>query len=307
MHYTRKSEYSGGKDWMVCLAVTEHTPVCAILSNARTTATVNILSWNKACSIFPSPTFIHGKSYLLKATRMNSEYGDWEFASGTKIQDVLWDEEGTRTQPIQRQRRIGDRFAWIIDFPTHSIMCKPKVPDFVLEHCNFMLIETLDFSKPSRDDGGNSESDDSDDSDDDVSWPYGSTGLGWYELRCEPLIAQVLKYQYTHGSHYISPGCRPRKEIREEDDWGWRQVVMQRTNKLTLLELLKMDRSDRPENFHKIFKKYSNAVKSANRNSYVKLPPIEKPEQWLYVDEDIPRWYRAWEKEYEEPDKPTEP
>ncbi|KAL8928614.1 MAG: hypothetical protein Q9208_001848 [Pyrenodesmia sp. 3 TL-2023] len=285
------------------VTVTEHAPVRAILCNARTTATANILSWNKAYSIFPSATFIHGKSYLLKPTSIDSEYSDWEYASGMKLQDLLWDEEGINTQPIQRQRRIGDRFSWIIDFPTLGITCKPKVPDFVLEHCNFMLIETVDFSKPSRDDGDDGGSDDSDD---DVSWPYGSTGLGWYELKCEPLIAQVLKYQYTHGSHYISPGCRPPKDIREEDDWGWRQVVMQRTSKLTLLELLKIDGSDRPENFRKIFKKYSDAVKRVHRSNHIKLPSIEKPKQWLYVDEDIPKWYRAWEKEYDKPENPTE-
>lgn len=326
MAYTKKSEISGGRDWKICVALTQHTPICAILCNAHATAKINILTWNTAYSIFPLPTFIHGKSYLLKPIRMDSEYGEWAFPSGMKIQDALWDEERTRNHPIREQRRIGDRFTWTIDLPTRGITCRSKVPDSVLQHCHFMLrkIMDLDFAKPNtdndRDDGrsggyddegddeGGDKGDDSsngvsDDSadydarDDYIGWPYESTGIGWYELRCQPLEAQVLKYQYTHGSLYMSQRHSPSKKVRDEDNSSWRHLVVQRTNRLTLLELQKMGLDDRPKKFAEVFRKYVRVVKRPERQVDDMLPAIKKSEEWVYIDEDIPKWYRAWEKE----------
>ena len=47
------------------LHVTICTPVESILQTYTTTE-VNFLSWNKAYSIYPLPTFIQYKSYLLQ-------------------------------------------------------------------------------------------------------------------------------------------------------------------------------------------------------------------------------------------------
>lgn len=200
---------------------------------------------------------------------------DWDYLRPWwRIQDALWEEEEEAgNHPVWEQRRIGDRFTWTIEFSIRGITCKPKVPDFVLEHCHFRL------SKKTDDGSGE-----------------GNTGLSWYDLRCAPLKAPVLKFQYTHGGpHYGS--LVPIPSDRHEDFVGsWRTLVLQRTDRLTLLELQKMDPSDRPVNYNVIYGEYAALVKKPNRKLDFRVSKIKKPKGWRHVDEDIPRWYHAWEK-----------
>ncbi|MCJ1251000.1 hypothetical protein MMC30_008231 [Trapelia coarctata] len=106
-------------------------------------AVVNIITWNKAYALFPLPTFIHRKTYVLQ--KLNDyrgaqllKYGQ----RGWKIQGTLWPEEETPSHPFQARRRIGDKFTWTIPFNTLNIR-HSSTPDSVLEY-SFFSVNTTD-------------------------------------------------------------------------------------------------------------------------------------------------------------------
>lgn len=131
-----------------------------------------MISWGKAYALFALPSFVQHKAYLTRRldSRSREQVARYSY-KGWKAQDILWPEEAIARRPIQQQRRVGYRFTWIIDLPTHDITSEPTTPDFVLEYSQFQLYEEEDAV----------------------------TGLRFYAVQAEPFTAPVLKYQYTHG------------------------------------------------------------------------------------------------------------
>lgn len=110
-----------------------------ILRNFHSTAVVNFFTWNKAYAIFPLPTFVHHKAYLLKPldnylSTLLEKYS----RRGWRFQEAMWPEDESSNQPIQDTRRIGDEFTWMIPFDTSNVNWS-KTPDFVVEYSNFGL------------------------------------------------------------------------------------------------------------------------------------------------------------------------
>ena len=139
---------------------------------------VNIISWNKAISIFPLPSFIHHKTYLLKAindrfTGQLTKYSN----RGWRTQPVLWPEEATSSHPIQATRRVGDKFSWTITFNTSDVQ-KPDVPDTVLDHLCFSINQQR---------------------------PQSYKEVAYYSIRASLFISIVLKYEYTYIAEVDSP------------------------------------------------------------------------------------------------------
>ncbi|KAL8850395.1 MAG: hypothetical protein Q9221_004627 [Calogaya cf. arnoldii] len=90
-------------------------PIHAILNSFYTTVVVNIISWNKAYSVYPMTTFIQKRGYLLQplddySTSLVIKYTN----RGWKIQETMWPEDERLNHPIQQFRRIGDRYTWTI-------------------------------------------------------------------------------------------------------------------------------------------------------------------------------------------------
>ena len=139
---------------------------------------VNIISWNKAISIFPLPSFIHHKTYLLRGIddRVAGELTKYS-NRGWRTQPVLWPEEATSSHPIQATRRVGDKFSWTITFNTSDVQ-KPDVPDTVLDHLCFSLRK-----------GGS---------------PYIGR-VPHYDIKASLFISIVLKYEYTYIATIDSP------------------------------------------------------------------------------------------------------
>lgn len=209
--YTRST---ASRDNHIRLLLTGQPASCAILSGFRLTAVCNICSWNRAYALFPLPTFIYRKAYLLGP--MNSNFAKQiakAARAGLKVQDILWHEEQTINHPIRKQRRVADRLTWTIDFPTHGITCEPKSPDFVLGYSHF----TLSLRK------------------DNVS------GLDYYDLRAALLKSETFRYQYTYG-----------KGPDEDSEPSWVKLLDDRTNRLTLLALRHLHPANRPANYHNI-------------------------------------------------------
>ena len=114
-------------------------PLQYMFENAFTTSLVNIISWNKAYSIFPLPTHLQHKTYLL--TGINDDVGavlSEQSQRGWDVQDVLWQDEELCRHPIQSQRFVGDEFTWSIPFDTDDMELS-LTPDSVLQYSQFGL------------------------------------------------------------------------------------------------------------------------------------------------------------------------
>lgn len=100
---------------------------------------VNVITWNKAFSVFPLVTFIQKRGYMLQPS-------DDYFMSlvvkytqrGWKIQETMWPEDHRVNHPLRRYRRIGDRYSWRIPLDISNVKWS-KTPDAVLEFAQFGL------------------------------------------------------------------------------------------------------------------------------------------------------------------------
>lgn len=124
-------------DLKVQIIITRHIPVQAILTGFYSSVVVNFFAWNKAYAIFPLPTFIHHKGYLLKPLSNHfSALLDKYSRRGWRFQEAMWPEEASSNQPMQKTRRVGDEFTWIIPFDISNVTWS-KTPDLALEYVNF--------------------------------------------------------------------------------------------------------------------------------------------------------------------------
>ena len=232
-------------------------PIQVILRSFYSTAVVNIFTWNKAYAIFPLPTFVHHKGYLLKPLD-NYLSGPLEKYSrrGWRFQETMWPEDKSSNQPIQDTRRIGDKFTWMIPFDTSNVDWS-KTPDFVLEYSNFRV-----NPKPR----GEEEQVESDSSN--------------YEISASRFEAKVLRHDYLYGTkswmeflgkrvdkltilelYKLSPALRPPHF----------QGPLQAANEEQRVSLYSQLQTFFPQML-------PNSV------------------SWTYWDDEIPQWYEAWQQ-----------
>jgi len=111
---------------------------------------VNIITWDKAYALFPLPTFIHRKTYVLKP--LNDYFGALLLKysqQGWNGLGTLWPEEVTYFHPFQAERSIGDKLTWTIAFDTQGVRC-PSIPDSVIEYSFFSIAESLNPDPSTR-------------------------------------------------------------------------------------------------------------------------------------------------------------
>lgn len=136
--YTKRSKMDSA-DLKVQIIITRHIPVQAILTGFYSSVVVNFFTWNKAYAIFPLPTFIHHKGYLLKPLSNHfSALLDKYSRRGWRFQEAMWPEEVSSNQPMQKTRRVGDEFTWVIPFDISNVTWS-KTPDLALEYVSFRL------------------------------------------------------------------------------------------------------------------------------------------------------------------------
>ena len=121
------------------LVWTPQQPILAILEGFYMTLVVNVISWNKAYALFPEPSFVHHKSYLLKDMhdyigKLLAKYDE----RGWKCHDILWPEDEASNRSMIVDRRLGDRHTWKIPLDTSGV-ARPAIPDMVLEYSTFRL------------------------------------------------------------------------------------------------------------------------------------------------------------------------
>ncbi|KAL8716933.1 MAG: hypothetical protein Q9181_008377, partial [Wetmoreana brouardii] len=103
------------------------------------------------------------------------------------------------------------------------------------------------------------------------------TSLDHYKTRASVLKSEVLRYQYTYG-----------KALDKASESGWDHLVDNRTGRPTLLALRQLHPSNRPTD-------YDDIPTDAKRVNERTLTRFSKPESWRYWDNELPKWYQAWE------------
>ena len=121
----------------------------SILRSCCSTVAVNVMSWNKAYSIFPLSTFGQYKGYNLvgryrPAPRDNLSCSSLRGYSlrGQNLQELLRREEDHLNHTIRKYRRVGDGFTWTIPFNTKNVQWS-KIPDQVLEYQYFQMVAPI--------------------------------------------------------------------------------------------------------------------------------------------------------------------
>ncbi len=170
--YTRKKKAS--KETKVQVITTRNVPIQGILRDFYTSAVVNFLTWNKAYSLFPLPTFIQYRTVLFKGldpyyANMIRKYR----RRGWTVVPKLYNEDYTDSCPFDEERRVGDPFTWMIPFNNTNVT-PSKTPDTALEYCAFSVLDEPDF--------------------DDAVPP------DHFGIRASLFVSKVLKYQYTCSS-----------------------------------------------------------------------------------------------------------
>jgi len=113
--YTKPSTKSHS-DLKVQIIEHENEPVAALLAGFYATHLINIITCTTAYSVFPIPTFVHHKCYLLKCPERNCTprlIEKWQ-SRGWEFHEPLRPEEDSPAHSFQWFRRIGDRFTWKI-------------------------------------------------------------------------------------------------------------------------------------------------------------------------------------------------
>ena len=234
------------------LHMTEEPPIYNVFREAYFTAEANIISWNKAYSMFALPTYVLKTCYSLSAwVERSANSAQVLSRRGLNVQGVLWPEDKRRNHPIRERRRVGDRYTWSIPFDTRKVQTS-KTPDYVLEYACFECIAIggeYDDNEPYRDIGGE---------------------VRHYYLGMDTLESKVLKYSYT---------------LR---DFDMRAFFNARLHASTILELHKLNAAERPAGWEQILLNPSHTINLALRG-------FDPPPSWTYRDDEIPKWYKAWE------------
>ena len=226
---------------------TYYQPIIFVVTHSYFTAEVNVVSWNKAYSVFPLPTFILKTCYLLKSwNECTVNSAQVLSRRGLNVQGVMWPEDNRRNHPIRRRRRIDDRYTWKIPFDARNVQTS-TTPDYVLEYACFEVLGLgTDFFDDEEGEVRN------------------------YIVSMEMLNSKVLKYSHAYGDDEML------------------EFFMARLHAATVLEIHKLNAAERPPDYVHILK--------TSFNIDYDLRDFNPPTSWSYRDDDIPKWYKAFEK-----------
>jgi hypothetical protein len=249
-------------------------PIRSILAGFHSTVVLNVISWNKAYSIFPDATFLHRETFALQPLDDGSQNAIAKYAGrGWKNSSENQRRESRRTPrsatssetPLPESpkiprsltsenfdifRRVGDTKTWVVELDIESVV-KPLTPDFVLEHACFCPSMLSSEASNRRDLVGPS-----------------------FQVLCPLYEHPMLRYKYC-----------------EENSMPFWHDMQTRLNDLARIEIEKLDEEDRPDWFNDFF-----AVPGAQgQPNYNFLDPLDKPSTWSYCDDLVPQWYADWE------------
>ena len=117
-------------------------PIYTILEGFYSTVVLNILTWDKAYSIFALPSFIQHRAYLLRDLSNSHESLIEKYERrGWTMGGIMRPEDHCSNHPIRPSRRIGDNRTWMIPFDITN-MKHSQPSDSVLWSCDFSIENT---------------------------------------------------------------------------------------------------------------------------------------------------------------------
>jgi hypothetical protein len=139
---------SNGNCSEVYVRATKHTPVYEAMQ-IPATSLCNLVTWNRAYSVFGYETFKHKRGFLLrdpkKVTR--SEWVNMELVGldvlPLKFEDAL--SEKTKNSLIS-QHRIGDASSWVVALNTSHLRTTPSFSDHLVAAASFRLFTRHDVT-----------------------------------------------------------------------------------------------------------------------------------------------------------------
>ncbi|KAI4248161.1 MAG: hypothetical protein LQ352_006006 [Teloschistes flavicans] len=240
------------------IVITAHMPIYAILNGFYSTLVVNVISWNKAYAIYPQPSFLRHKTYLL---RKMDDYNGQSLvkydARGWRSQDVLWPEEEASHGCMLKLRRLDDQFTWKIPLDITDVV-PAKTPDFVLEFTSWKLSK---YTPGER-----------------------SNELPFYRTYNDKFSALTLKYRYIFRDHPLTSSGGGG------DGRFWNDFLRPRIDRMTLLELHKIPAAKRSQLIEDTMKRYPDSLDILS-NELTRCD-ISLPN----YDHEIPGWFAEWER-----------
>jgi hypothetical protein len=226
----------------------------------NTTLSLNIITWNKAYSVFPSLSFVDKTAFSLEydttSASLLDNVGRWHrriAAAGYKIKDISWSR--VQDPSLARRRRMCDKHTWVIDLPTQEITASP-VPDGAIASTTFAIVE--------------------------IGPGFDEATAGYLKSFDRALSSPVLRHEYV--THYSKNSAYEAKI----------EFVKARLLAQTYMELGKLELKDRPPRFSQI-KDHPEILKDdqfwAN---------VTKPSWWTYYDDDVIEFLDRLEAEYGE-------
>ncbi|KAH6639165.1 hypothetical protein C7974DRAFT_449101 [Boeremia exigua] len=253
----------------------ETTAITCLLGEARTTADVSFISWNKAYSLFPYHNFIKKESFMLEFidddySRVNlnnltnegikTKTVSWSHRKHTfKVSDAGYDD----ADELRRRRRIGDTFSWVLNLDVEGVQ-PSHVPDTVLEISTFRLQLSSKYAN---------------------DWQVTN-----YEVEFEDIISHpVLRHRYIT---LTEDTCYDDDELSLFDANGQRirtshftrrcDELCDRLDELTLVELTKIPSAERPPQFAQLSAGHG-AIKEAHKTRGL----FKLPSTWTFYDDEV--------------------
>lgn len=134
--YHRSIPDDPGPGTKIQVIATSSAPVDLILRNFGTTAVVNIISWEKAYSLFPVSTFVHYDSFLLRSrSQGNAALLAKYTARGWNNRGPLPRDYRGVNHPVRECRRIGDRWTWGLPLDVNGVVKADKQTEELEKVC----------------------------------------------------------------------------------------------------------------------------------------------------------------------------
>ncbi|EEU43387.1 uncharacterized protein NECHADRAFT_27878, partial [Fusarium vanettenii 77-13-4] len=123
----------------IVIKATIGPPIINLINEASTTASLNMISWNKAYSLLPIPTIVRHKFYPL--TPFNSALGQTlrrHAKLGWTTRDMLWPDQTKKFMTGNECRRIGGTRSLVINL--RDVPPGDYTPDHVLDRSVFSVV-----------------------------------------------------------------------------------------------------------------------------------------------------------------------
>lgn len=109
---------------------------------------------------------------------------------------------------------------------------------------------------------------------DDTPYEKAMEDVRYYKIKINKLESRVLKHVYFYGDTHMLDFFLPR------------------LHSSTILEFCKLNHAQRPTNYHEILRN--------RRDIDAALEGFDRPASWTYRDDEVPTWYKAFERYHPE-------